>query len=123
MDNSAEPDQATAHALFKQLEEMFPTTTLGEERWYLLAIAALTGSGQAAHAATLYTYIVSKPQYASSEARKCLIRRLREALVKCISIIGVCRPLEAIIDISEVEREEDKDYSCSRCINRDRGVF
>ena len=42
------------------------------------------------------------------------MRRLREALVKSVSIYGVCKPLEAIIQIDRVEREEDKDYSFSR---------
>jgi hypothetical protein len=41
---------------------------------------------------------------------------MREALVKDVSIIGVCKPLEAIFLISEVERPEDKDYSFSRYV-------
>ena len=44
------------------------------------------------------------------------MRRLREALVKSVSIVGVCKPLEAVFCISEVEREEDKDYSFSRLV-------
>lgn len=42
------------------------------------------------------------------------MRRLREALVKCVAIVGVCKPLEAVFQIAEVEREEDRDLSFSR---------
>jgi hypothetical protein len=66
------------------------------------------------HAVNLYNYLISKPQFSKPESRKALIRRLREALVKNVSIQGVCKPLEALFSISKVERPEDKDYSCSR---------
>lgn len=42
------------------------------------------------------------------------MRRLREALFKCVSIVGVPRPLEAIFKIGAVERPEDKDYTFTR---------
>lgn len=42
------------------------------------------------------------------------MRRLREALVKSVPIVGVCKPLEAIFAIGKVEKDEDKDYSHSR---------
>ena len=77
-------------------------------------IAALTGGGQPEFAGNLYTYLVAQPNYATSEARQALVRRLREALVKSVSIVGVCRPLEAVFSIDAVERAEDKDYSCTR---------
>ncbi|KAK4690551.1 hypothetical protein P7C71_g6261, partial [Lecanoromycetidae sp. Uapishka_2] len=124
----AEPTAEGAIALFKQLEKKFPTQTLGEERWYLIAISALTGGGEPEFVGNLYTYLTQKPQYTTSESRQKLVRRLREALVKCVSIIGVCRPLEAIFSIDAVEQPEDKDYSFSREYwqsgeeNRKRGV-
>jgi len=59
-------------------------------------------------------YLIQKPQHATSESRQNLVRRLREALVKCVSIVGVCKPLEAIFSIDAAERPEDKDYSFSR---------
>jgi hypothetical protein len=34
--------------------------------------------------------------------------------MKLISIIGVCKPIEAILAISKVERPEDRDFSFSR---------
>ncbi|KMU90701.1 hypothetical protein CIHG_08513 [Coccidioides immitis H538.4] len=103
-----------AVALFKVIEDKFPSATLGDDRWYLIPIAALPGSGQPEFAIQLYTYLTSKPEYSTPEARQKLVRRLREALVKCVSIIGVCRPLEVIFGISKIERPEDKDYSFSR---------
>ena len=74
-------------------------------------ISALAGSNQAEHAADLYTYLVSKPQYATSDARKALVRRLRETLVKDVIIVGVPKALEAVFAIAKVERAADKDYS------------
>ena len=74
----------------------------------------MTGSGQAEHAAGLYKYLIQKPAFSTIEARKALVRRLREALVKDVSIIGVCKCLEAVFAIAEVESEEDKDFSFSR---------
>jgi hypothetical protein len=62
----------------------------------------------------LYNYLINKPEYSTSESRKILIRRIREALVKGIAIHGVIKPIEAMISIAQVERPEDKDYSCSR---------
>jgi hypothetical protein len=57
---------------------------------------------------------MTQSEYATSEQRKALVRRIREALVKSVSIIGVCKPLEAIFEIITVERPEDRDLSCSR---------
>lgn len=73
-------------------------------------VSALTGTNQAEHAADLYTYLIRKPQYSTPEQRKAPVRRLREALVKDVSTLGVCKCLEAVFSIAEVEREEDKDF-------------
>ncbi|KAK3170262.1 hypothetical protein OEA41_009649 [Lepraria neglecta] len=116
MNSHSDPTAEEAITLFQELEKKFPSQTLGEDRWYLIAISALTGGGQPEFAANLYTYLVQKPQYSTTESRKALVRRLREALVKCVSIIGVCKPLEAVFSIAAVERPEDKDYSFSRYI-------
>ncbi|KAM0794799.1 hypothetical protein BDR22DRAFT_883316 [Usnea florida] len=114
MSSLKEPTAQEATELFATLEHKFPSKTLGAERWYLVAIATLTGGGQPEFAGNLYTFLVAQPNYATSEARQALVRRLREALVKSVSIVGVCRPLEAVFSIDAVERAEDKDYSCSR---------
>lgn len=47
-------------------------------------------------------------------SRQALVRRLREALVKLVSIVGVCKPLEAILAISKVEQPSDRDYTFTR---------
>jgi hypothetical protein len=80
-------------------------------------ISALTGGSQPEFTGNLYTYLIQKPQYSTSESRKALVRRLREALVKCVPIIGVCKPIEAVFSIDAAERPEDKDYSCSRYVS------
>ena len=100
--------------LFKGIESKFPAATLGNDKWYFVAIAALTGLGKTNSVAELYLYLIQKPQYTSPEARKELMKRLREALVKCVSIVGICKPLEAVFCIDAVTREEDRDYSFSR---------
>lgn len=77
-------------------------------------ISAITGGGHPAFAADLYKYLISKPQYSTPDQRKALIRRLREALVKLVSVVGVPKPLEATFSIADIERDVDKDYSFSR---------
>jgi len=64
--------------------------------------------------ADIYTYLINQTQYSTAESRKGLIRRLREALIKLVAIVGVCKPLEAIFSIDAVQMEEDKDFSFSR---------
>lgn len=76
-------------------------------------VSALVGT-EPRQVGTLYTYLINKPEYLSPESRQALVRRLREALVESISILGVVRPIESLISIVQVEREEDKDYSFSR---------
>ncbi|KAH7116173.1 hypothetical protein B0J11DRAFT_539390 [Dendryphion nanum] len=101
-------------ALFQNIETAFAKTQLGEHRWYILTIAALVGGTEPELADQLYLYLINKPECQKPSERQALIRRIRETLVKLISIVGVCKPLEAIIAIMKVEREEDRDYSFSR---------
>lgn len=49
------------------------------------------------------------------------MRRLREALVKLVSIVGVVKPLESCFAMADIEREEDKDYSFSRYLESSAG--
>ncbi|KXL41386.1 hypothetical protein M433DRAFT_140411 [Acidomyces richmondensis BFW] len=108
-----DPTSDEALHLFKEIELHFPKT-LGNDKWYILVISAITGGGHPAFAKELYLHLISRPEYSTSVQRKSLIRRLREALVKLVSVVGVPRPLEAIFSIAEVEKDEDKDYSFSR---------
>ncbi|KAJ5973534.1 hypothetical protein N7481_010744 [Penicillium waksmanii] len=114
--------------LFAELEKRFQSTTLGDDKWYILATSTLAASPDPERADQLYQYICSQPGYSTSPARQALVRRLREALIKSVPIVGVCKPIEAILSISKVEREEDKDYTFTRegwqCdqANHDRGA-
>jgi hypothetical protein len=77
--------------------------------------AAMVGGGQPSFAPLLYKELIKRPEYTTPEQRQGLMRRIRETLFKLIVIIGVCKPLEAIFDIDAITREEDKDYTFSRC--------
>jgi hypothetical protein len=74
----------------------------------------MVGGGQPGFAPLLYKLLIARPEYSTSEQRQALMRRIREALVKLVSICGVCKPLDAIFDIDAITRPEDKDYSFSR---------
>jgi hypothetical protein len=107
-------EEGSVTTLLRRIEQLFTKTSLGEDRWYILAIASLVCGGRVEAAADLYLYLIAKPQFSDSPSRQKLVRRLREALVKCVSIAGVCKPLEAIFAINAVEAPEDKDHSFSR---------
>jgi hypothetical protein len=77
-------------------------------------VSALCGSPYPEFITDLYSYLIAKPEYSTPDSRKALIRRIRETLVKDVSIVGVCKPIEAIIPLDAIERPEDKDYSFSR---------
>lgn len=108
------PTKEETIALFNSIEQHFPAKTLGDDKWYILAIAAVVGGGHPDRAAELYLHLISRPEYSSPDSRKALVRRLREALIKLVSVIGVPKAIDAIFSIAGVEREEDKDYSFSR---------
>lgn len=100
--------------LVNQIQAQFPTATLGYERWFFIVLSTLTTAGKPALAADLYLYLIRLPQYKTTESRKELMRKIREALVKSVSIIGVCKPLEAIMCIDAITLPQDKETSCSR---------
>jgi hypothetical protein len=108
------PTKEGTLSLFASLEEHFPSKTLGDDKWYILAIAAIVGGGHPELSADLYLHLVSRPEFSTPDSRKALVRRLREALIKLVSVIGVPKAIDAIFSIAGVEREEDKDYSFSR---------
>ncbi|KAF2194918.1 hypothetical protein K469DRAFT_698481 [Zopfia rhizophila CBS 207.26] len=122
-----DPTTEEAIELFRAIEDKFPSKTLGDDKWYIVTLAAIVGGGQPAFAPTLYSQLIQRREYATPEERRALMRRIREALVKLVCIVGVCKPLEAIFDIDAITRPEDKDYSFSRegwkCdeVNRQRG--
>jgi hypothetical protein len=125
-----DPTEDEALALFRAIEEKFPSSTLGDDKWYVLVVsgnvqlytaaiddiqyAAMVGGGQPGFAPLLYKELIKRPEYTSPEQRQGLMRRIRETLFKLIVIVGVCKPLEAIFDIDAITRPEDKDYTFSR---------
>jgi hypothetical protein len=116
------------HQLYERIRSRFPASSLGEERWFFVVLSTLTSAGKPELAADLYLFLISQPGCSDSEARKALMRKLREALVKAVSIVGVCRPLEAIMCIDGVTKPEDAETSCSReewqcdATNHERGT-
>lgn len=100
--------------LFQDVENRFKDTQLGTDRWYILAMACVAAGPDPEAARSLYLYITRKSEYQQPEDRQRLVRRLRETLFKCICLVGVCKPIEAILAISQVERPEDRDLSCTR---------
>lgn len=74
----------------------------------------MVGGGQPEYAPLLYKELIKRPEHQTSEQRQELMRRVRETLLKLVSIVGVCKPLDAIFDIDAVTAPEDKDYSFSR---------
>ncbi|KAF2798776.1 hypothetical protein K505DRAFT_346378 [Melanomma pulvis-pyrius CBS 109.77] len=109
-----DPTEDDALALFKAVEEKFPSNSLGNDKWYIVTFAAMVGGGQPGFAPTLYKELIKRPEYSTPEQRKALMRRIRETMMKLVSVVGVCKPLEAIFDIDAVTGAEDKDYSFSR---------
>ncbi|CRK13675.1 hypothetical protein BN1708_010909 [Verticillium longisporum] len=80
----------------------------------MITLAALVGSNDPDLCADLYTHLLTKPEFSTPEQRQELVRRLREGLFKTISVVGVCKPMSAILAINAREREEDKDRSITR---------
>ncbi|KAH6656567.1 hypothetical protein BKA67DRAFT_531831 [Truncatella angustata] len=99
--------------LFRDVEKKFEATSLSTESWYILMVACIVASPDPELAAQLYIYL-REQYYPTAKSRQGLMRRLREALVKCVAIIGVCKPIEAVVTINEVENDEDKDYTSTR---------
>ncbi|KAL4779358.1 hypothetical protein BJX76DRAFT_361868 [Aspergillus varians] len=116
--------------LFQTLESRFAqATSIPADKWFILATATLAAGPDPERADQLYLYLTSQEAYSTSATRKALARRLREALLKSVILVGVCKPIEAIISLSKVENEEDKDYSPATrenwacdAANHERGV-
>lgn len=100
--------------LFENVENKFKSTNLKDGSWYLVAMTCIAASPDPELSAQLYLYLRDQEGFPTPESRQQLVRRLREVLVKSISLIGVCKPIESVVAISKVEREEDRDYSSSR---------
>ncbi|KAL9100570.1 MAG: hypothetical protein Q9187_009348, partial [Circinaria calcarea] len=77
-------------------------------------IGALIGSGKPSYVGNLYTYLIGQSAYSTPSQRQHLIRRMREAMIKCIILTGIPSVIEALGAVAKLEREEDKDFGFSR---------
>ncbi|KAF2450034.1 hypothetical protein P171DRAFT_507903 [Karstenula rhodostoma CBS 690.94] len=109
-----DPTEEEALALFKAVEKKFPSKTVGDDKWFVLTFAAMVGGGGHEFAPLLYKELIKRPQYRTSEQRQALMRRIREPLLKLVSVAGVCKPLDPILNIDANTAPEEKDYSFSR---------
>ncbi|KAK7992103.1 hypothetical protein PG996_012882 [Apiospora saccharicola] len=109
--SSSESSPHKIHDLFRTIETDWSRSGLGANRWYLLTIATLAGGNDPELSDQLYLYLISQPAFSTPAQRQSLIRELREALIKTVSLVGVCKPLEAIMAINAYEKPEDKDPS------------
>jgi hypothetical protein len=110
----ATPTKADLLALLTTLESHFPSSTLGSEKWFILALESLVAGGHPDLSADLYLYLIARPEYGTPESRQALVRKLREVLVKLVAIVGVPKCIDAVFSIAGVEREEDRDWSFGR---------
>ncbi|KAE8136452.1 hypothetical protein BDV38DRAFT_283940 [Aspergillus pseudotamarii] len=93
MSSPSPPIQSSVAELFHNIETSFQSTSLGPDSWYLLTIACLSGSPGPELAKELCLYVVQKQESSSPAARQAFVRRGREALVKCVFIVGCCKPI------------------------------
>lgn len=100
--------------LFRDIEARFTSSHIASDKWYLTALSSLTTTPEPHLADQLYLYLINQPQYSTPSTRQTLIRRIREVLFKDIALLGLPKPLEALMAINRVETEGDMDGSFSR---------
>ncbi|KXT06761.1 hypothetical protein AC578_7344 [Pseudocercospora eumusae] len=116
MISTTTPTTEETLTLFQKIEENFPHQTLGDNKWYILLLTAITAGGHPELAAELYKHLItSKPEFSTPEQRKALTRRLREALIKLVSVVGVVKPCASFaIHLKPEIPVPDTDISTSR---------
>ncbi|KAH7371051.1 hypothetical protein BKA66DRAFT_192810 [Pyrenochaeta sp. MPI-SDFR-AT-0127] len=82
--------------LFTHIESQYSCTMLVAKRRSLIKLSVLTPVGICDHESRLYTNLISVPQVSAPSAWQTLRKRIREALVKLMAIIGAARPLYII---------------------------
>lgn len=106
--------QPCCDELFLSIEAKFRSSHIPNDKWYLTALGSLATTSEPHPADQLYLHLVSKPEYSTAPTRQALIRRMREVLFKNIALLGLPKPIEALIAISRVEAEDGVDLSFSR---------
>jgi hypothetical protein len=74
--------------------------------------AALIASGKPALVGPLYSYLAR--DYRTPAARQALVRRVREAMIKCIILNGIPIVMEAFAALAKVEQPEDQEHTFTR---------
>lgn len=80
----------------------------------MLQAAALIASGQQARIGDLYQHLLRQPDDQSTGSRQRLVRRSREATVKCIILNGIPIVMEGFQSLAKVEQPEDQDHSFTK---------
>jgi len=96
--------------LFTTIEAKFKASKIDNDKWYLTVLSAITTTPKAHFCAQLYLYLISQRAYATNDARRKLVQRMREALFKDIGLLGLPRPSESLIELTKVVSEEDSEY-------------
>ncbi|KAJ5950274.1 uncharacterized protein N7479_008687 [Penicillium vulpinum] len=100
--------------LFATIEAKFEASNIASEKWYLTALSAIATTLESHLCGQLYLYLTSQHAYSTTTARRKLIRCMREALFKDIALLGLPKPTEALIGITNVMSEEDTESSFTR---------
>ncbi|CAG8908435.1 unnamed protein product [Penicillium egyptiacum] len=100
--------------LFATIEAKFKASNIANEKWYLTTLSAITTTPELHLCGQLYLYLIGQHAHSTSTARSELIRRMREALFKEITLVGLPKPLEALLNINKFVSEEDAECSFTR---------
>ncbi|KAJ5481344.1 hypothetical protein N7475_000156 [Penicillium sp. IBT 31633x] len=100
--------------LFDAVENKFKASGIESEKWYLTVLSAITTMPASHLCSQLYLYLINQHAYSTTDVRWKLIRRMREALLKDVGLLGLPRPSEALFDITKVMSDEDADCSFTR---------
>jgi hypothetical protein len=100
--------------LFAAIEAKFEASNIASEKWYLTTLSAITTTPKPHLCGQLYQYLISQHAYSTTSTRRKLIQRMREALFKDISVLGLPKPAEALLGINQVMSEEDAEGSFTR---------
>ncbi|KAL2401946.1 hypothetical protein ABEF92_003080 [Exophiala dermatitidis] len=77
---------------------------MGEESWYLIIATVLTTSPRPHLLADFWTYLTTtQPEFSSTEAQTRLSERLRDVLLKQLTLIGAPQMLSALIPWAKVQ--------------------
>ncbi|KAJ5793939.1 hypothetical protein N7457_000538 [Penicillium paradoxum] len=100
--------------LFSTIEDKFKASEIDSDKWYILVLSAISATPESHLCSQLYLYLINQPGYSSNDARRKLVRRMREVLFKDLALLGFPRPTEALLNITKVISEEDTECSFTR---------